>query len=63
MKYEFKYGEILPDMIVDIFYDRIKKSIENNDKNNFDRWVNRLLVVNGNKIPDKIKNLIDYPRE
>lgn len=53
-----KYGELVPDKIVDTFYKRIEQCInEKNSTYTIENWVKSLIRVNG-KIPDKIKNLI-----
>lgn len=62
---QFNYGELVPDDIVDIFYNRIKTRIEEATKEGFDkthpsvqREINRIISING-KIPIKIQPLLD----
>jgi hypothetical protein len=55
-KMEFNYGELIPDIIVDTFYNKIKDKIEHGE--NYEYYVRNLLKINGDKLPTKIKNLI-----
>ncbi len=57
MNLEYKYGELIPDMIVDTFYDQIKKCIDNGE--NYDVWLRNLLKINDNKVPQKIKDILN----
>jgi hypothetical protein len=53
-----KYGELVPDGIVDIFYQRIYQCIHEKDTiDTVENWTKRMMRING-KIPNKIKNLI-----
>lgn len=56
-----KYNELIPDDIVDSFYNRIKKHIENGEK--YDYLIKNLLSVNANKIPVRIKELINMNKK
>jgi len=53
---EFNYGELIPDMIVDTFYDKIKDKIEHGE--NYEHYIRNLLKINGGKLPSKIESLI-----
>lgn len=55
-KMEFNYGELIPDTIVDTFYNRIKYKIENGE--DYEHYVRNLLKINGGELPTKIKDLI-----
>lgn len=50
------HNELIPDEIIDTFYNKIKKCIENGEK--YDRYIKYLLKLNG-KIPEKIKKLFN----
>lgn len=51
----FSYGEIIPDSTIDIFYEKIRKCIE--DIKNYDHYIRNLIKLNGN-VPPKIQALI-----
>ena len=51
----FEYNELLPDFIIDTFYNQIKRCIDNNL--NYDHYIRNLIKLN-NKIPVKIQELI-----
>jgi len=54
--------DLLPQNIIDTFYIRIERIlIQGVDKNHpsVKREVNRILIANGNKLPDKIKKLLE----
>ena len=57
--YTHIYGELAPDQIIDIFYDRIKREYENQNQDLVDVWVRNIIKANGDKLPKKIKNLLD----
>jgi hypothetical protein len=53
-----KYGELAPDDIIDIFYERIGKIISGEDTTDtIENWLKRIIRVNG-KIPDVIQILV-----
>jgi hypothetical protein len=54
-KMEHKYGELVPDKIIDSFYKQIKKCID--EKRSYEHYINNLIKING-RIPDLIKKLI-----
>lgn len=54
---KFTYGELIPDIIIDTFYDRIKYKIEIGE--NYEHYTRNLLRINGGKLPNNIKKLID----
>ncbi len=51
-----KYNQLAPDKIVDVFYDKIKDSIDNSE--DCTALVNNLIKING-KVPDFIQALIN----
>lgn len=54
---EFNYSELVPDFIVDTFYERIKDKIEHGE--DYEHYIRNLLKLNGGKLPIKIKKLIE----
>ena len=53
----FNYGEIVPDSVVDTFYNQIERCII--EGINYEHFTNALLKINGNKLPDKISTLLN----
>jgi hypothetical protein len=52
---EYKYGELIPDEIIDTFYKQIKRCID--EKCSYEHYIRNLIKING-RIPDVIKKLI-----
>lgn len=52
--------DLIPDSIINSFYDRIKKLLKDADKDHpsIKKELNRILSINGNKIPEKIQTLL-----
>jgi hypothetical protein len=57
----FTYKELIPDETIDIFYEKIKKCIE--EKTDYEHYVKGLKKLNGDKIPDKIQELISPTKQ
>lgn len=53
---KFDYNEMIPDELVDTFYQRVQRCIDEN--RSYEREVGRLISLNG-KVPEKIQKLID----
>lgn len=53
----FSYGELIPDTLVDTFYDRIKDKMEHGE--DYAHYLRNLLIVNGGSLPNKINLLIE----
>ena len=53
----YNYQELIPDEIIDIFYNKIEKCIL--EERSYDLYLNILLLLNL-KVPKKIKKIIDH---
>ncbi len=51
-----KYNELIPDETIDIFYNQIKKCIDEN--RSYEHYINNLLLLN-TRIPENILKLIN----
>lgn len=48
---------LIPNFVLDTFYNQIQRCIKENT--NYDMYIKNILKLNNNKLPNKIKILID----
>jgi len=56
-----EFDDIIPDYIIDSFYNRIKSRLDKGagkDSETINRELNRIIIINGT-IPNKIKKLLE----
>lgn len=52
-----KYGQLIPDYVIDTFYTNIKDKMDNAE--DYSHYIDSIKKLNNNKIPDIIQELIN----